>query len=128
MSEGNEIKYGVLAFLCILGAETIPKITGPDAPLVVGEQYYFTCFIGHVWLDNVTFSWTVNNQNALEHAEEFRKHGDNTVTFKSILTYTVTEIHDLLELTCIVESPYLGKENSSVSSAIHGEKTKKWKF
>ena len=113
--------------LCYVGTETIPTITGPDVPLVVGKQHQFICSVEHIWLNDVKFSWTVNNRSVQALSEEYHKFENNTATFMSILIYNVTEMDTILELICSVALPAWDGERASLSSIVYGTKIKEWK-
>ena len=75
--------------------------------MVLGQRRQMGCFISHIQHDNVTFTWTIHNQEFQQHTQKLHKYENNTAKSVSSLTFNVTEKDEHLNLTCSVTSSTL---------------------
>ena len=108
-----------LWFIFLSDFQLQPKIHGLDNALTVGQgSHLLTCRVEYYWTEEVTFFWTLNDENLHHIPQKPARHPDNSATFSSELSHEFEEKDDHARLICTVSTTGEAPTTSSTVATI----------
>ena len=100
----SEFSTNLQIFFHHAGGPPAPSLMGLNAPMVVDRKSTVSCTIVFFSLANVTFTWTIQNQQLSSYYTEVIARKGNIATFSSVLQNNFTHGDDGMKLTCSIKA------------------------